>query len=753
MNSRYTTSVWQWMSVCLISVVSLLLFGFVDTAMAQTITDSMLNPAFTCSNGSPSGQLYSMSGCAGGPQDGRVFSYFVCQFEEILNEVLSQTYCAIVFELTPAVMATLTLLVAITGIAFIMGITPFTAKELMVLAGKFCMVLTFATQAEYMIGVGYALFIAIAKEGIVIVLAYLFEGQNFSSGADVYRYFDQTLQNMMNLVTEGEEQDNQCENALFAMFIVIAAVVPPIAMLGIYFMFKVLWVMVRAVFGYCMGLLGVTFLVTLSPIYVSFALFKPTRSLFDKWVTYLISFSFQMVVVFAFLGMAFSILSRMGEDIEDYTKLVRPYKKEIQQGAGILNPIEVCGICELKPTQPGQPPECASDEAVEPTELIQNEEFMEFATVKVFSIMLIFYILDVMMDFVPQMARFLAGPKYAGQLGGGANSNMNIPGEQAIGSSLRAASGEMLRSSTTPSGIINGLVAGGRQAIAGQGGALDYMIRSVANPQQPMRNDFDTSPAGNLFGAAFGATAAAGVAQEYFGSATTGYDPNATDDPNTPIDERGAPAPQEPDDPSRTRDATGQVAEQIRGHLAGETEVVNTATPIALNIEDQIHQLNQRQNAEGERQTATGAEIAQTINTALAGQSQAVRNSVSKQVDLSALNNEQRTSALQALGQVGATDDAQQVERSGGGDLSSDVLAHQMDEAQRASSADVEQLERAISNAIQGLSNADSETDIISAVRSASSGYSAEVMRTAVSNLIASGQLTQEQADYLQLLS
>lgn len=503
-----------------VALLLLLMLGGAEDSVAQTIAsdDNQLNTGFSCSGGSANGQLFNQQGCSGSPEDGKVFSYFICQFEEILNEILSEVYCAVVGDAGFAVKAALTLLVAITGVAFLMGLTPFTAKELMMLAAKFSLVLAFALEAEYMIGVGYNLFISMTKEGIVIVLDHLFASRNFTSGDQVYDLFDQTLQDFISAVSQGETQENtnRCEGAVFGMLAALAVAVPPLAIVGMYFVVKLLWMVLRAVFGYCQGLLGLTFLVVLAPIYVSFSLFKPTRTLFDKWVQYLISFSFQMVVVFAFLGMVFYILDQVSEETSDYRELVRPQQQVVGQGPGSYAPIDACGICKISPTSPKDAPECESDEVLPFTEVAQDENFLQFASVKVLAMVILFYVLDIMLDFVPEMAKHLAGPKYAGQLGGGRGGNMQLPFEQAIGSTLSKSAQSFAGSSNSATGLVAGLTSGVTHTLMGDRGLVDTMIRSVANPLEPHRNlgeggDADFSPASNLFAAAFGLTAAGGV--------------------------------------------------------------------------------------------------------------------------------------------------------------------------------------------------------------------------------------------------
>ncbi len=489
--------------LCMLMALLCLLPALSSPAFANdTITGYTIASGFDCVGGSPVGKLYSGNACTGNPADGQVFSRFVCEFERIIQEVLSQVYCAIIDQADGPITIALTLLVMFYGFALLMGVSPFTAKELMMLAAKFSLVLGFALNADLMIGYGYALIMGLAQEGIIIVLSTLFQGEEggYAQGGDVYKYFDEMIAQIFQMSAEGTKVESKCSNALFSMITLLAAVVPPVFFIAAYFMFRMAWVILRAVYGYCLGILGVTFLVTLAPIYIGFSLFKPTRTLFDKWLQYLISFAFQMVVVFAFLGMVFSIVRQMSDDVQVYADLVRPYDRQIHSG-GVASAWNVCGICELNPASPKEAPTCKSDKVLHPSELVKDTVFLEFVSVKIMSLLIIFYLLDILMDFVPQMARYLAGPKYAGQIGGGTTGGVNVdltmPGEKLINTTNAGFIEGYARGSTTPGALVSGFITATEYTVLGnqgtsQGqkqhpGMMDQFAEWIANPNRDWR--------------------------------------------------------------------------------------------------------------------------------------------------------------------------------------------------------------------------------------------------------------------------
>ncbi len=68
------------------------------------------------------------------------------------------------------------------------------------------------------------------------------------------------------------------------------------------------YVIIFAVRVYLMALVARNILYALTPIFLTFILFKETKSLFDNWMAQLISFTLQPIMLFAFLGMFHAIM-------------------------------------------------------------------------------------------------------------------------------------------------------------------------------------------------------------------------------------------------------------------------------------------------------------------------------------------------------------------------------------------------------------------------------------------------------------
>jgi TrbL/VirB6 plasmid conjugal transfer protein len=108
---------------------------------------------------------------------------------------------------------------------------------------------------------------------------------------------------------------------------------------------KILLALFRAIFGYIYAIFGITFLIILSPIFVSFYLFKPTQQYFNKWLGYMVSMSVQVVLLFAFLTFILSL------PISGMTSNLSPliiYQSQAAETTAIRLPWRYCTLCDFK---------------------------------------------------------------------------------------------------------------------------------------------------------------------------------------------------------------------------------------------------------------------------------------------------------------------------------------------------------------------------------------------------------------------
>ncbi|MFZ4125902.1 MAG: type IV secretion system protein [Rickettsiales bacterium] len=443
---------------------------------------------FSCLDGTSSGDLIASSADCNQPlTKNNIFSFLVCHVETISSQVFGNMYCGVIVELIPAVQAVLTLAVVTFGVAFTIGVVPATGREAIVFLLKLAFVLAFATQAEYMIGYGYNFFVGGLREGTVIAMSGLVnkaDGTPIDSTGDVYEFLDKMMGQMVGFATasSGEEwhdNNNPCKNALFAMVAIMAIAFPPLFLLSGLFFMKLIMFMLRAVFGYMFSIVGIAFLMTLAPIFLSMSLFKQTRKWFDKYLGYLASFTLQMVIIFTFIAFIFSV--KPFSLIDNLASLVVKNEQVIETDT-FRWPWQYCTLCDfeivtggtLQPdgsvaagtgtVRAGGHSNPATDKfrckAQSQTFTVQGREpvttpytilnaanpgaledgsknkIMEMAGTTLLGLVILIYVIDQIMHYVPsiawRLASSLSGGVYAPQVISGAGFHGQAPGVSNI---------------------------------------------------------------------------------------------------------------------------------------------------------------------------------------------------------------------------------------------------------------------------------------------------------------------------------
>ena len=473
----------------------LAVFGLVVALLALSTSDAWAQAGgraaenFSCSsNGSASGKIYNVNAsCPTTLSFKNVFSYFICNMEQLSSNLMGSMYCGMVVSLTPMVVAVMSFAVMVFGFGFTIGVIPATAREFQKFMLKVGLIMVFATQSEFLIGYGYRFLVEGAREGIAIALSGLYrppEGAAASTGntaADVYAQLDGFLGRTLHFATDyvgakwdGNEDSNPCQNAIFAVLAIMAVAFPPVFYLALLIVFRIALTFVRAVFGYVYAIIGITFLLTLAPFFLSFYMFQATRSYFDKWLGYLVSFALQMVVIFAFLTFIVTI------DVKNLSsglvQIIKPVQ-ETQETTSFRLPWQYCTLCDFEvidkdgqvipentykdylgkgtlrckanpkynanSTNPSEKRNYTTISVLnavspQPGQAVPDERIqsalLKFAATALLSLLVLAYIIDGVLRFLPYFAQKIASglATYAPQLGGGFSpsgvATVDIPG-------------------------------------------------------------------------------------------------------------------------------------------------------------------------------------------------------------------------------------------------------------------------------------------------------------------------------------
>lgn len=467
-----------------------------DPALAATPTGSVTLSAptvgyFSCTaSGKASGDLIAKAtNCPAELKWDNIFSFLVCHVEVMTSQIFGNLYCGIIKELAPAVQAVITLATVIFGIGFTIGVIPATGREFIVFLLKITFVWVFATQGEYMIGYGFNFLLAGLRDGTTIAMSSIMPpdpttGAPAAGAADMYAFLDRGIVKIIGFATEtsgsewGISGQNPCQNAIFAALAIMAVAFPPMFLLSVLLLFKIIMVFLRSCFGYMFSLVGLAFLMVLSPIFLSFSLFKQTRYLFDKWLGYLCSFTLQMVIIFTFIAMIISM--NPSQLLGSLGQIVVPVQ-ESNQNANWRWPWEYCTLCAfevvddkgaVRDLSNGQTMNLSTD-SLRCTPGAAGQEFrvlsagmpdaisgsrnvlMEFAGTAILSLIILAYLVDQMLHYVPSIAWRLAS-----SLTSGVYAPQMVGGGYAQTSTISAGPLELMESAGN--GFYRGFVGAGR---------------------------------------------------------------------------------------------------------------------------------------------------------------------------------------------------------------------------------------------------------------------------------------------------
>lgn len=238
-----------------------------------------------------------------------IFGQVVCSFTSIVNSVIGKVYCSIQVALLDTVQILLTVYVAVFGVQILMGMTQLSSKEIMTRLLKIAGVWMFVSQSGYMIGYVFNFFVDLGASGIFWALGSIPIGNTGStcmstintaglqSVMPVYAYLDKMIYCAVLAPI------SSANVGILGFFLAMSIIVPPVFMMGLYWLWSILSVLVRAAISFLMSISALAFLIALSPIFLSLMLFQVTYQFFENWLRYLISFSIQMIVVFACIGL------------------------------------------------------------------------------------------------------------------------------------------------------------------------------------------------------------------------------------------------------------------------------------------------------------------------------------------------------------------------------------------------------------------------------------------------------------------
>jgi type IV secretory pathway VirB6-like protein len=487
-----------------LGVFTLFALSFFFTSEAYAIFADTGQFTFDCQNGAAVfDQTRDIGTCTAAEAQGMI-SFTLCNFESIMLEAMARIDCTMAYQLSGPIKGFIAIYLSVLGVCFLTGMLNLTSKEAAVAIFKVGLVLVFVTSAPTAFKYGYWFFAGFAKEGSALVLravsnhAPAATNQANQSIEAQLTAPDKVMNSLTNYATGSGGGDDTipmfanmpeaCYNLLMVLLGVAVALIPPLSLFFIYALIKLLWLFARACLGYLSALFLITFLFILGPIFISFALFSSTRSLFDRWIQYLITYSLQMVIVFAFFA-----LIGLFDFSGFFTQLGSLVKVDhsLAGGLGFLSyipflKIAPCSLCDMQIAAPGPTPplgceadaiscvSCKEGASVLPLfDILRHTDFITWVIVKFISLIIIMQVLEDFLKRAPELARNLGTARYAGVLGGDGppgSVNLSFAGMNALRTGGHAFfSGWMNRSSFLPNRNLRaGIGAGITAAVFGE---------------------------------------------------------------------------------------------------------------------------------------------------------------------------------------------------------------------------------------------------------------------------------------------
>lgn len=401
--------------------------------------------ALQCSGGQPvTGTSLFDTGPAGACKFAGIkyiFSTILCQFMEMINVIMGRLYCSIQAALQPIVILACTVFFAIYGVQMLMGTAQLNASEVITRVIKMTIVLWLATDPTFGVSAGISLmfnfFISFITESTHWVVKVLSEGtnipivdeNNYNPGITNTFFFIDTW--MFNALTGSMSNANA---KVIGFFVAMSAAMPSLFFMALYWWVSVAKMLINTLLAFLMAVVSVSFLLGLSPIFITFMLFKATFSYFDQWLRFMISYSLQVMVSFAILTLWLFSLTLFADFFNQLADVIYPYQKVIRPAAAIYSPADTWGICPVVvgPGPSGHPSVRCADggfnpippssfnsggnrdyqKLIPPTKVPEMNNFLFFLFYHLISLIIISYGFASLQKNSASLARQLGGPSF-----------------------------------------------------------------------------------------------------------------------------------------------------------------------------------------------------------------------------------------------------------------------------------------------------------------------------------------------------
>lgn len=284
-----------------------------------------------------------------------IFSSIGCHYIIILNDVFSKFFCALQFGMRDMMVAVVTLFVIVYGVRLLIGTQEATGGAAILAFIKIGIVFMFMDKGALAVSYVYKFFIAFIEESVAWVFAgincpFIICVGNAKDVSDVFADLDQRVKTTLmgydngGTNTGGLFTDN---GELIMFFFALTIVALPLFFIVFNLIKTAVAVFVKSLVTFMLSITAVAFLISLSPIFMSFMLFNSTYSLFDNWVRFLVSYSLQPMIIFAIFSLWIIISADFLGFIADIGKIIVVVPKNSIDKAAVLTIKDTLAFCPL----------------------------------------------------------------------------------------------------------------------------------------------------------------------------------------------------------------------------------------------------------------------------------------------------------------------------------------------------------------------------------------------------------------------
>lgn len=289
-----------------------------------------------------------------------VFSQVICNFVTVLNKVLDQFYCGMQYALKNTLAILLTIYVTVFGVQLLLGTAQLNSKDVIVRLLKISAVWTFATEASWGVGFVFNFFMSVINEGSSWVVNPI---RNIATVdlSIIGQSPDTPAANIIPAMNDGDVMPlfgfldrlvygafagplSSGNTKIMGFFVAVGLIYTPLSALALWWLWTTFITLVRTMMSFMMCLAAIAFLVALSPIFLSLMLFQATNHFFENWLRYMISYSLQVILVFAIIVLWVVVVSKFIAFFADLADLIFPVSPIMVPGP-LYDPLNSWGIC------------------------------------------------------------------------------------------------------------------------------------------------------------------------------------------------------------------------------------------------------------------------------------------------------------------------------------------------------------------------------------------------------------------------